>query len=126
MQLKKNLGLFDIFAITSGAMIGSGLFILPGMAYAKAGPAVIAAYPLAGLLLLAGMFSIAEMITAMPRAGGDIFTIMRTMGPAIGTVVGLLSWFSLSMKAAFDLVGIAIFLMAIFNAEHPPAVGAAL
>jgi APA family basic amino acid/polyamine antiporter len=117
MQLKKSLGLFDIFAITSGAMIGSGLFILPGMAYAKAGPAVIIAYPLAGLFLLAGMFSIAEMITAMPRAGGDIFSIMRTMGPAIGTVAGLLSWFSLSMKAAFALVGIAVFTNLVVNID---------
>ncbi len=38
--LKKQLGLLDVFAVTSGAMISSGLFVLPAIAYAKAGPAI--------------------------------------------------------------------------------------
>ena len=45
-SLRKELGLFDIFCIASGAMISSGLFILPGLAFAKAGAAVILSYEL--------------------------------------------------------------------------------
>jgi amino acid transporter/mannitol/fructose-specific phosphotransferase system IIA component (Ntr-type) len=117
MRLKKALTLFDVFAIASGAMISSGLFILPGLAFAKAGPAIIISYLLAGLLSLPGMLSIAEMITAMPKAGGDIFTIIRSMGPGIGTIAGILSWFSLSMKATFALVGMAVFTNLIVSFE---------
>jgi len=117
MRLKKALNLFDVFAIASGAMISSGLFILPGLAFARAGPAIIVSYLLAGLLSLPGMLSIAEMITAMPKAGGDIFTIIRSMGPGIGTVTGLLSWFSLSMKATFALVGMAVFTNLMISFE---------
>ncbi len=113
MKLKQDLNLLDVFCIASGAMISSGLFILPGPAYARAGPAVIISYLLAGLLSLPGMLSIAEMTTAMPRAGGDCFTVIRSLGPAAGTVAGLLSWFSLSMKSAFALVGISIFTVLI-------------
>ena len=40
-KLKKELGLLDVFCIATGAMISSGLFILPGMAFAKAGPGVV-------------------------------------------------------------------------------------
>jgi APA family basic amino acid/polyamine antiporter len=109
MELKRDLGLIHIFCIATGAMISSGIFILPGLAYAKAGPAVILCYFLAGLLSLPGMLSLAEMTTAMPKAGGDCFTIIRSMGPSVGTVAGLLSWFSLSMKSAFALVGMSIF-----------------
>lgn len=109
MGLKRELTLFDVFCIASGAMISSGIFILPGVAYAKAGTAVIVSYMLAGLLSLPGMLSIAEMTTAMPRAGGDCFAVMRSMGPAVGTVAGLLSWFSLSMKSAFALIGMSVF-----------------
>ncbi|MFW6137855.1 MAG: amino acid permease [Spirochaetota bacterium] len=109
MELKKNLNLYHVFSIASGAMISSGLFILPGLAHSRAGTAVIISYFLAGLLSLPGMLSIAEMTTAMPRAGGDCFTIMRSMGPAVGTVAGLLSWFSLSMKSAFALLGMSVF-----------------
>ena len=50
MKLTRELGLMHIFAIASGAMISSGLFILPGLAHARAGPAVIISYFLAGLL----------------------------------------------------------------------------
>ncbi len=109
--------MFGVFCIASGAMISSGLFILPGIAYAKAGPAVIICYLLAGLLALPGMLSIAEMTTAMPKAGGDCFAIIRSMGPAVGTVAGLLSWFSLSMKSAFALVGMSIFTVLLVDID---------
>jgi amino acid transporter/mannitol/fructose-specific phosphotransferase system IIA component (Ntr-type) len=108
-------------------MISSGIFILPGLAYAKAGPAVIISYLLAGLLSLPGMLSIAEMTTAMPKAGGDCFTIMRSMGPGVGTVAGLLSWFSLSMKTAFALVGMSVFAVAVVHLDfHVVAIAGCL
>lgn len=109
MDLKKELGLYEVFCIGTGAMISSGLFILPGLAYNYAGPAVVVSYFLAGLLALTGMLSIAEMATAMPKAGGDYFFITRGFGPAIGTISGLFSWFSLSLKSAFALIGMAAF-----------------
>lgn len=118
MKLKKELNLLSVFCIASGAMISSGLFILPGLAFANAGPAVIISYLLAGLFSLAGMLSLAEMTTAMPRAGGDCFVIIRSMGPAVGTVAGLLSWFSLSMKSAFALVGMSVFTVMIVNIDR--------
>ncbi len=117
MNLKRELTLFDVFSIASGAMISSGLFILPGLAHGRAGPAVIVSYFLAGLLSLPGMLSIAEMTTAMPKAGGDCFAIIRSMGPAMGTVAGLLSWFSLSMKSAFALVGMSVFTTLIMEID---------
>ena len=63
--LNKNLGLFDVFCIASGAMVSSGLFVLPGLAHALAGPAVVFSYFFAGLLAATGMLSVAEIITAM-------------------------------------------------------------
>ena len=109
MELKKGLGLVHVFCIASGAMISSGLFILPGLAHAEAGPAVVASYLIAGVLAITGLLSIAELATAMPKAGGDYFFISRGMGDAVGTVSGLLSWFSLSLKSAFALVGLMAF-----------------
>lgn len=49
-SLKKELGLIDVFAIASGAMISSGLFVLPAIAYVKAGPEVILSYVIAPIL----------------------------------------------------------------------------
>ncbi|MFO7893248.1 MAG: amino acid permease [Longimicrobiales bacterium] len=69
-RLSKELKLFDVFAISTGAMFSSGFFLLPGLASAEAGPAVVLAYLLAGLLVVPAMLSKAELSTAMPRAGG--------------------------------------------------------
>ncbi len=113
MALKKELGLLGVFAIASGAMISSGLFILPGLAFLRAGPGMVLSYIIAGILVLPTIFSKAELVTAMPKAGGDYFYITRSMGSVAGTIAGLASWFSLSLKSAFALVGMGIFTLLI-------------
>ena len=107
LMLKKQLGFLDIFSISAGAMISSGIFILPGIAFARTGPSVFVSYMLAGLLAATGLLSIAELSTAMPKAGGDYFFIARSIGPLGGTISGLLSWFALSLKSAFAIFGIS-------------------
>ncbi len=114
-KLKKELTFIDIFSVASGAMISSGLFILPGLAYAQCGPAVVVSYFLAGLLAVTGMLSQAELVSAMPKAGGTYFYVVRSMGPAMGTIDGLITWFSLSLKSVFALVGMAAFTVLLVN-----------
>ncbi|MBU1045325.1 MAG: amino acid permease [Candidatus Omnitrophica bacterium] len=117
MKLKKELNLLDVFCIASGAMISSGLFILPGLACAQAGPGVFVSYMLAGLLATTGMLSQAEMVSAMPKAGGTYFYIARSLGPAVGTVDGLLSWFAISLKSAFALIGMSAFTAMLIHVD---------
>ncbi len=107
MELKKELGYMDVFSISAGAMISSGIFILPGIAFSKAGPMMIFGYILGGIIAFTGILSVIELTTAMPKAGGDYFFIMRTLGPLIGTVSGVLSWFAICLKTAFAIFGIA-------------------
>lgn len=113
-KLKKNLTFLDVFCLASGAMISSGLFVLPGIAHAKVGPALCLSYFIAGLMALTGVFSQAELVSAMPKSGGAYFFVTRSLGPAIGTIQGILTWFSLLLKAAFALVGIVAFVNLIF------------
>ncbi len=124
MALKKGLGLLDVFSIATGAMISSGIFILPGLAFAKTGPSVVISYFIAGLFALTGLFSIAELSSAMPKAGGDYYFITRSMGPIAGTISGLLSWFSLSLKSSFALIGMAELLTLFYPVNiHIAAIG---
>jgi len=104
--LKKNLSVLSVFSVAAGAMISSGLFVLPGIAFAIAGPAVILSYAIAGLLMIPAMFAQAELATAMPRSGGSYFFIMRSLGPFVGTFAGLANWLSIAFKTAFALIGI--------------------
>ncbi|MBU0635010.1 MAG: amino acid permease [Candidatus Omnitrophica bacterium] len=117
IKLTKELGLLDVFCIASGAMVSSGLFILPGIATAQVGPALFVSYFLAGLLAMTGMLSQAELVSAMPKAGGTYFYVTRSMGPGVGTVDGLLTWFALSLKSAFALVGMSAFLTLIVRVD---------
>ncbi len=113
-KLKRNLGVIDIFAIAAGAMISSGLFLLPSIAYQKAGAGIILSYFLAGLFMLPALFSQIELATAMPKAGGSYFFIERALGPLAGTMTGLANWLSISLKSAFALIGIGTFVSIFF------------
>jgi len=110
MKLKRELGLLEVFCIASGTMISSGLFVLPALAFAQAGPAIVASYFFAALFAMTGMFSQAELVSAMPKSGGTYFYVSRSMGPAVGIIDGMITWFSLSLKSAFALVGMAAFV----------------
>jgi amino acid transporter/mannitol/fructose-specific phosphotransferase system IIA component (Ntr-type) len=114
-QLKKQLGFLDVFAIASGAMISSGLFVLPAIAYTNAGPAVILSYLLATILIVPSALSQAELATAMPRAGGAYFYVERSLGPILGLFGGLANWFSVALKSAFAVVGMAVLIEVVLH-----------
>ena len=114
-ELERDLGLASVVAISIGAMVGSGIFILPALAVGIAGPAVVLAYLVAGVLVLPAALSKAEMATAMPESGGSYVYIERGMGPILGTIAGLGTWFSLSFKGALALVGGVPYLLLLVS-----------
>ena len=119
-RLKKELTLFDVYAISTGAMFSSGFFLLPGLATAQAGPATVLAYFLAGVLILPAMFSAAELSTAMPKAGGAYYFLDRSLGPLAGTVGGIGTWLALVLKSAFALVGMGAYLVFFVDVPIKP------
>ena len=118
-QLRKQLGALDVFAIAAGAMISSGLFVLPAIAFTKAGPAIILSYLFASILIIPSVLSKAELSTAMPRAGGTYFFIERSLGPIWGLFSGLAGWFSLALKSAFAVVGMAVLVEVVLQMLFP-------
>jgi amino acid transporter len=104
-RLQKQLGLFDVYAVATGTTLSAGFFLLPGLAAEAVGPALVLAYAIAAIPLVPAMFSVAELATAMPRAGGVYYFLDRTLGPMVGTIGGLGTWLALLLKVAFALVG---------------------
>lgn len=117
-ELERDLGLFSVLAISVGAMIGSGIFILPAVAVKDAGPAVVLAYIFAGIVVLPAALSKAEMATAMPESGGTYLFIERSMGPLLGTIAGIGTWFALSFKGGLALVGGVPYI--VYQFDVPP------
>lgn len=119
-KLKKQLGAFDVFAIATGAMFSSGLFLLPGIAAGETGPSVFLAYLVSGILVIPTMLSKAELATAFPRAGGSYYIIDRSLGPLMGSIGGFGSWFSLVFKSAFALIGMGAYISIFFEVPITP------
>ncbi len=109
-RLKKELALLDVYAIATGATLSAGFFLLPGLAAAQAGSALVLAYVVAAIPLIPAMFSMVELATAMPRAGGLYYYLDRTLGPVIGTIGGIGTWMALVLKVAFALVGMGAYV----------------
>ncbi len=96
-------------------MLGSGIFVLPGIAAAKTGSSIWLAYLLAAICILPAALSKSELATAMPSSGGTYVYIERTFGPVFGTIAGLGLWLSLLLKSAFALVGFGAYLTVLVN-----------
>ena len=126
--LKKGLKLFQVYAITTGTTISAGFFLLPGLAAAQAGPAIVLAYIIAVIPLIPAIFSILELATAMPKAGGVYYFLDRTLGPLMGTIGGFGTWLILILKVAFALIGMSAYLTLFFPDIHftPIAIGIAI
>ena len=109
-QLKKELKLVDVFAIGTGTTLSGGFFLLPGIAAYYVGPALVLCYVLAMIPLIPAILCKVELATAMPRSGGMYYFVDRTLGPMMGTIAGLGTWLTYSLKSAFALIGMGAYL----------------
>lgn len=122
-ELERVLGLPAAMSICIGAMVGSGVFVLPGIAFVDiGGPAVVAAFLVAGVLVLPTALSASEMATAMPQAGGSYVFVARGLGPFAGTIAGVGNWFMLQFKGALALIGGVPYLVYVLPAIRETSV----
>ncbi|MXV63043.1 amino acid permease [Natronorubrum sp. JWXQ-INN-674] len=104
-ELERTLGLSGGLAIGIGTMIGAGIFVFPGLAAGRAGPAAAASFAIGAVVALLVALPASELATAMPKSGGGYYFISRGLGTLAGAVVGLSLWFGLVFATAFYLVG---------------------
>jgi amino acid transporter len=107
----RELGFLDATSIGLGTMIGGGIFILPSIAAAQAGPASAISFLIAGVVSLLSALSHAEVATDMQDSdGGSYEYVHRALGPVFGSVVGWGMWVGLIFATAFYAVGFAQYL----------------
>lgn len=110
-ELSRDLGFFAVFTTATGTMIGAGIFVLPGVAAEGAGPGAALSFLLAGAIAGVAAICVCELATAMPKAGGTYYFVSRSMGPVVGSMVGLGGWLSLILKGSFALVGLGQYVI---------------
>ncbi|GAA0680232.1 APC family permease [Clostridium cadaveris] len=89
-KLKKNISFLEAMAIVVGMIIGSGVFLKPGIVLQNAGtPALaITAWVAGGIITLASALTIAEIAAAIPKSGG-LYTYLKDLyGDVFGFLLG--------------------------------------
>ncbi|WP_135806606.1 APC family permease [Halorussus marinus] len=111
-ELERTIGLPGAITIGVGTMIGAGIFVFPGLAAGRAGPAATVSFAIgAGVALLVALPT-AELATAMPESGGGYYFVSRGLGGVFGGTVGVSLTFGLVFAAAFYLVGFGEYAVA--------------
>ena len=89
-QLKRSLSFIDGIAIVVGAIIGSGIFLKPGIDLGNAGSPFLGlmAWLVGGIVTLASALTIAEIGSAIPRTGGVYVYLEELFGDVWGFLFG--------------------------------------
>ncbi|MEV7033197.1 amino acid permease [Streptomyces sp. NPDC093272] len=93
--------------IALGGVIGAGLFVGSGAGIAAAGPSVVVAYALSGLLVMLVMRMLGEMSAAHPSSGSFSAHAERAIGPWAGFTVGWAFWVLLCTAVGLEGIGAA-------------------
>lgn len=88
-QFIKSMNAFDLMALGIGAVIGTGIFILPGtVAALKAGPGIMLSFVIAAIVCSLAAMCYAEFSSAMPIAGSAYSYGNVIFGEFIGWILG--------------------------------------
>ncbi len=94
------MGLAEATLIGVGAMVGAGIFVLTGIAAGAAGPCLILAFALNGIIALTAAASYAELGSTFPQAGGGYAWAKLALPGPFGFLAGWMSWFSHSVACS--------------------------
>lgn len=87
-SLHRSLGPFQLTMLGIGGIIGSGIFVLTAEAAQKAGPGMIVAFIIAGLVCAVAALCYAEMASMVPVSGSAYTYSYAVMGELVAWMVG--------------------------------------
>jgi APA family basic amino acid/polyamine antiporter len=110
-ELKRTLGVWQAAAVSIGAIIGAGIFVLIGVASGLAGPAVILSFILAGLAALFTALCAAELSSFITESGGSYIYTHHAFGRFWGFIVGWVQTADYVIGASAVSIGFAGYLI---------------
>ncbi|MEU9212107.1 amino acid permease [Streptomyces sp. NPDC048415] len=106
-QLSHGLKQRHLSMIALGGVIGAGLFVGSGAGIAAAGPSIVIAYAVSGLLVMLVMRMLGEMSAAYPSSGSFSAHAERAIGPWAGFTAGWAFWVLLCTAVGLEGIGAA-------------------
>ena len=123
VTLSRTLSLFTITMIGVGGMIGAGIFVLTGIAAGVAGPGLILAFLLNGIVTTFTALSYAELGSGFPEAGGGYLWVKEGLGGTNGYLAGWMSWFAHAAAGSLYALGFGTFATELWRMAGLPLFG---
>lgn len=128
-SLKKSLGAFDLTMLGIGAIMGTGIFVLTGVAAAlHAGPALVLSFVIAALACVFAALCYAEFASTVPVSGSAYTYSYAAFGEFVAWMIGwdlILEYGVACAAVASGWSGYAQGLLAGFNIYLPHALTSA-
>jgi APA family basic amino acid/polyamine antiporter len=124
--LKPSLGLLDATAVSVGAIIGAGIFVVTGIAAGLAGSALIISMLIAAVISLFTALSFAELTAWQPREGSIYEYTYQIISPFVGFLTGWMWIVSNTFTGAAVSLGFAHYLTSVFPILPPNWIAAIL
>ncbi len=122
-ELSRDLSLFDVTMIGVGAMIGAGIFVLTGIAAGAAGPALILAFSLNGIITVFTAMAYAELGSAIPEAGGGYLWVREALPGPNAFQAGWMSWFAHAVAGSLYALGFGSYITLVLTELGVPFFG---
>src|SRR5437868_8052961 len=123
--LKRSLGPWALTAMGIGAIIGTGIFVLTGVASAtRAGPSITISFVVAGIVSALAALCYAEVSSKIPIAGSAYTYTYATLGEFLAWIIGWDLVLEYALGAATVSIGWSGYFVNILNQSgiHIPAV----
>ena len=117
-ELKKSISFSVLVLLAINAIIGTGIFFVPGIAARIAGPASIVSWVLVGALSLLVAACFAELVGMFPKAGGVYEYTKQAFGEFGGFMVGWISWIVANVTIAMLSIGCLEYLNVFIDMSH--------
>jgi len=124
-SLKRTLGWFQLMLFGIGCVIGTGIFVLTAAGAQKAGPGLMLAFAIAGLVCIVAALCYSEIASMIPVAGSAYTYSYASMGEFLAWTVGWALIMEYAIAAAAVSVGWSgyfsgTFLNELLGVQLPP------
>jgi amino acid transporter/nucleotide-binding universal stress UspA family protein len=118
VELSREMGVLSATMIGVGAMIGAGIFVLTGIAAGTAGPGLLLAFSLNGIVTLFTALAYAELGSAIPEAGGGYLWVKHSLPSINGFMSGWMSWFAHAVAGSLYALGFGAYFGLLLQTYH--------
>jgi len=100
---------FSLIMLALGSIIGAGMFLGVGLTIQLAGPSIIIAYAIMGIVMYFNLSFLAELSLLDPEKGSFQTYAAKAFGPGAGFVIGWLYWISGILVMSSEATAAGIF-----------------